>query len=247
MTKGINQGKWTDTKQEHLANILDMHMRLSGKVISKNPYFRRRYHYLDATSGDGTGSVAVFERLRQKFGLECHADFIELEETHFKNLEQNVQFGRCHLGDCKDVIPRLIESTDAYQIGLIYFDHNTPSEIRESLITMQYLNERRPRMELLVYIPMALWKRAYHLWHLRLSDLFDEIGKKYWLIREPLGKHQWTFLLGSNSDLFKDYRKISFYRLESKLGQEIFEELNWSHRERKKQRQPYLIEPIKNI
>ena len=54
----------------------------------------------------------------------------------------------------------------------------------------------------------------------------NKIDKKCWLIREPYGKQQWSFLLGTYGDIFDDYKKYEFYRIDSEEGKDIFYLLN---------------------
>jgi len=83
-------------------------------------------------------------------------------------------------------------------------------------------------MEILIYLSATIIKRIYEQTGKRLSDYLAEIGKEYWLIRKSAikDKFQWTFLLGSNTDIFGDYRSIDFYRLESEKGQKILSKLD---------------------
>jgi len=69
-----------------------------------------------------------------------------------------------------------------------------------------------------------------------------EIGKEYWLIKKPIksDKFQWTFLLGSNSDIFKDYKKIDFLRLDSVEAQKFFPILELTAKQRQDLLQPKL-------
>jgi hypothetical protein len=70
------------------------------------------------------------------------------------------------------------------------------------------------------------------------------MGKKYWLIRKPLSwdSHKWTFLLGSNTGNFKNYKSIDFYRLDSDEAQQFFPKLNLSEKQRMKRKQPPLLD-----
>ena len=56
----------------------------------------------------------------------------------------------------------------------------------------------------------------------RLPGLLSKIKKKFWLIREPTGKHQWTFLIGTNWADFPRWNKKGFYGITTKRGQEIY-------------------------
>ena len=72
----------------------------------------------------------------------------------------------------------------------------------------------------------------------------DSIAKRHWLVRKPISgdRHQWTFLLGSNSDLFKDYGKIDFFRIKSQQAVQFFPRLDLSSRQRQQRLQPPLFD-----
>ncbi len=89
-------------------------------------------------------------------------------------------------------------------------------------------------MELLLYISARNIKRLHQTTKKCLLDYMQEAGKQYWLIRKPnrADRLEWTFLLGSNCDIFKNYKKIDFFRLDSEDAQRFFPRLNLTSRER---------------
>lgn len=126
-------------------------------------------------------------------------------------------------------------------MGLVFVD---PSGDLPDFETLQYIARVRPRMEILIYISTTNIKRLYQHRHKLLSDYMAEVGKAYWLVRKPLKQdpHKWTFLLGSNVPLFKDYKSIGFMRLDSQEAQRFFPTLNLTARQRREQNQPRLLD-----
>lgn len=66
----------------------------------------------------------------------------------------------------------------------------------------------------------------------KLSDYVRKIEKTHWIVREPHGAWQWSFLLGTNWDAFPRFSREGFYHLDSPRGQEIFRRLNSTEEER---------------
>lgn len=135
----------------------------------------------------------------------------------------------------------MFKAKKEYELGIVYVD---PSGDLPDFKSLAHISQMRPRMELLLYLSATNVKRQFQQTQKFLSDFLSETGKQHWLIRKPVkgDTHQWTFLLGSNSDLSKPYRNIQsyFYLLNSVEGKLVFEKMNLSQEQRFEQKQPRL-------
>lgn len=256
---GIGYGEYTGVKIEHLAKILAMHMAITQAVIKKHAsYCEPEYRYIDLTAGKGStpdrnsGSPIVFlEKARDpKFDIPFRADLIEREQGNIDELKKLIsahpmnssQQGKIHYhpDDYEKVIPNLFKSKKEFELGLVYVDPTGTKDLPD-INTLALISKMRPRMEILFYLSATGVKRQFQQTHQLLGDFLNATGKQHWLIRKPFkgDKHQWTFLLGSNSDLFKPYRSIRnyFYLLDSPEGRQVFEKMNLSQDQRFEQKQ----------
>ncbi len=254
---GVGYGEYTGVKIEHLSKILAMHMAITQAVIRKHNYYEPKYRYVDLTAGKGgtpdgnIGSPLVFleKASDSKFTIPFRADLIERESSNIDELrrvvlshslgllnQENIHF---HPENYEKVIPELFEVKKEYELGIVYVD---PSGDLPDFKSLAHISQMRPRMELLLYLSATNVKRQFQQTQKFLSDFLSETGKQHWLIRKPVkgDTHQWTFLLGSNSDLFKPYRNIQsyFYLLNSPEGKQVFEKMNLSQEQRFEQKQP---------
>ena len=235
----VGYGEYTPLKMEHFSKIVSMHLRITNAVLKKNPgLYRQCYRYIELTAGKGftpnaeKGSPLVFLEQVEKVtpDLAYCADFIECKEKNIRELETTISREKRHqhwkgtisfkLGKYQDEIYSLLTTKSKKELGLIFVD---PSGDLPDFDVLHDISKLRPRMEILIYIPSTNVKRVHQYTDKRLSDLIYEIGKKYWLIRKPIKSDQfkWTFLFGSNTDIFNDYKSINLIRLDSKLGQKI--------------------------
>lgn len=255
---GMGHGELTALKSEHYARIIAMHLAVTQAVLDKHRYYRQRYRYTDLTAGkgyapDGTkGSPILFLEAVSDAGFHhtYRADFIEKEANNVEELERNllttagqenklsdVHF---HLGCYENIIPSLLPTGNDHEFGLVFVD---PTGQKPDFETLKYISKMRSKMEILIYVSTTNIKRVYHLTEMLLSDYMKQVGKAHWLIRKPISwdSHKWTFLLGSRTDIFKDYKSIDFLRLDSEEAQSFFPKLNLSAKQRMKKWQPRLL------
>jgi three-Cys-motif partner protein len=251
----VGASLWTSLKQKHFASVTAMHLSITKAVIERNDFYRPTYCYIDATAGPGTyivdgeliqGSPLVFIQKAEEVRVSYSAHFIENDPQNLDRLKgclPAVHFGTCHPhpGDYSQVIPGILGSRDETQLGLLYVDPNTGIPDFDFLSTASDL---RPRMEILLYLSATNLKRVHQFTDQVLSDAIAKLNKAHWLVRKPAkgDRHQWTFLLGSNTDLFKKYKKIEFYVLDSAEAQTFFPNLELTEAEIRRKLQPRLFE-----
>lgn len=258
-TDGVGYSKSTIKKLEYLSVIFKYHLKITNAVLEKNDYFLQSYRYIDLTAGKGyipdigDGSPIIFIKSVKEtnFKSPIFIDLIEKENKNIISLKKiikstgdfpsNIQ-PNCinyYESNYEDEVPRIIKNKSK-EFGLIYVD---PTGQLPSLDTLRYIAENRPLMEILIYISATNIKRQQHYIEIELIDFTKQVKKESWLIRSPQksDKFQFTFLMGSNAKkLFREYKQISFYPIDSKNGKDIVNRLNLTKANYQKKIQPKL-------
>lgn len=230
----------TEAKEEDFRGVLNMHVGICKAIGSRFPTLP--YLYADLYAGPGhlefdgrrfLGSPLIAQELLTKHSLPYLALHFERDLDTAARLcdalgsEQSVFATSCQVGFATWLEHQRVESN---RYGLIYSDPIN-AEIPHEL-----LNEaaaKLPRVDILSYVAANQYKRRRGVDPSRpfLSDHIRAIEKKIVLIREPIGKWQWTFILWSNWVKFPEWQRRGFYRLDSAKGESILERLDLSKRE----------------
>ena len=225
----------------------------NDNLITKEILFKPPVWFNTDLIQDGRllGSPLVFLTVAEseKITVSYRADFIEANPVNLDELRHSVQKHslkndwdtartvKYHSGQYQEIVPKLFDVIDEREYGLLFVD---PSGDAPDFELISQFARMRPRMEILIYLFATNIKRVYEKTGKLLSDYLVEMGKSHWLIAKPIkgDKSQRTFLLGSNWDKFKNYKKIDFMRLDSAEAQSFFPKLNLSTSQRMAEAQP---------
>jgi hypothetical protein len=224
--------KHTPDKQDVLRGILTPLCRSIWPALIKKGRANPPVVMFDLTAGDGRcevtkegkGSPLIMCDQLTAANLDYRAWFIERDPISYQQLALTCRGNpwASVINADSDWSPAwspgyeyLCSRTDA--VGLIYAD---PTGATVPLVGINsILQAPAARMiDVLINISATSTKRVDAP---RIEDIVDAIPRKrYWLIREPQGQFQWTFLIGSNWGDFPEWRKRRFARLSSTEGRE---------------------------
>ena len=147
-------------------------------------------------------------------------------------------------GDHTDTLPTFFNlPRRRKKYGLLYAD---PSGVAPPFNLLAAFASHYKRIDLLIYLSATNLKRKRAAQNGSTPTLIDElsnIDKDQWIIREPHGQHQWSFLLGSNWLNYPTYESEGFHRVSSATGQCILHRLNYTENERQQYEQLKLVLP----
>lgn len=243
----------TPIKQEHFRMIIKTHLRIARGVIhnwqQKGWRVDPSYHYFDITAGAGKdgygniGSPLIFLEEIQQIDVPFKAIFIEQNPENLKKLQCDCHAFREHIqlvcGNHSEILPGLFGRAKIRQFGLLYVDPNGVFDVDVlKLFSQQYCYDK---IDILINCNGTAIKRERESStctdNRTLEDRLREINKKYWIVREPYGKAQWSFLLGTQWDAFPEFKNIHFYKLSSTKGKAFFDKVNFTTKERNQQSQ----------
>jgi three-Cys-motif partner protein len=245
---------YTLYKQWHLGAILQTHLRVCRGILKRTAWAHESYHYYDLHAGPGIyphnglpikGSPIIFLENLLTVDVQCKASFFEIDDDRRTELVHHVAAYNkrpglvlSFHGDHERFLPCIFDGNPPKRprkvFGLVYADpsgSNPPFALLARMFAFKWFST----LDVLIYFSATNYKRQLMApecpTSTRLQKILDTMNKRYWIIREPYGQHQWTFLLGTNWTNFPVFEKLGFYRLDTPRGQKLFARLNYTNEE----------------
>lgn len=225
----VGHSNYTPKKQFDLGSYLKIHIDIVKNIYNKHFYANPPYWYCELNAGPGKvngtqGSPLIFLERIERAAVPYNALFIERNKECYESLAMLESDSVTVInGDHKEVMRDSTRWPCKSSYGALYHDPNGMA----SFELLQDLSKRRGfrYVDFFLNLQAATYKRTkglperYNARRTSLKEQLDEIDKGYWLIRGPVGRSQWIFLIGSNWLYFPQYTKLGFYRLDSDEGQ----------------------------
>jgi three-Cys-motif partner protein len=252
LRKGVGYGEYTEEKQKHFAGLVNLHVRATKGILGRRKA-DKHYHYIDLNAGPGrykdgngrmyTGSPLLFLDKAMGLSVPFKAFLVEIEKTNCEDLNDWTTAYRAYgdisiiHGDNEDVAPELLNgSSDIPRYGMVYSDPTGSAPPFDMLADLSKLPAYQ-RIDFVIYLAATNYKRFRRAEHCPVSEFLIEklrkIGKTTWIVREPTGAHQFTFLIGTNWRRFPDWKKQGFYNVNTPEGEALLALLNFTQEEQR--------------
>jgi len=243
IVNGIGCSEFTFEKQEIFHGIMDMHTSIVKSIIGRGKA-APAYYYFDLTAGAG---LYQDDKKRWIIGSPiraiAHLQTKEMEyfATLYEATKENADVLRNHLtmfnrhanticvinADSAEVIKEKLNGGKP-KYGIIYADTNATIPPFETFTKLANISGYSC-IDFMTTYAASSHKRQIKAGHCdakeRLPEILSKINKKFWLIREPTGKHQWTFLIGTNWANFPQWNKRGFFGITTQKGAEIYKQI----------------------
>lgn len=245
---GLYSQEETPNKQEDFRKIIRHHLNVCANIREKHSWANKYpYLYIDAYGGPGrycgiVGSPLIFLEEAQAAGIPFRAIAIEIDPERAQALREAANGNlTVYQGHNCDYIKRIPMNHN--QFGLLYCD--PPGAKDEAIpLSFQIMSEvakRARRLDVMINMAPASHKRTIELaGYTSIADLKKSVTKQEWAIRSTRGKHQWTFLIGTNWIEWAKWNRAGFYSLNSEMGELLFDKVNLTGEQFKKKVQPHL-------
>lgn len=244
--RNVGQGDHTQQKQDDFQDLLSLHIKIVDGITSKpGNAWQRYYTYIDMNAGPGlyngiVGSPILFLSQIERTSIPYLATLIEEEQCNATELNGRVaplgSRGTVKVvNDNHDHALRNGAAPVKSTYGMIYHDPNGTVPNFDLLAELS----RKPafqRIDFVVYLSATNIKRVRRFEQATgrdakvklLTDYMKSIDKSTWVIRKPVGRHQWTFAMGSNWVNLPDWKKRGFYRIDTPEGKSMLERLTYT-------------------
>lgn len=252
---GIGVSEETPYKRAALGSLLEVITRVSQSVMRRSPWADRRFwiydlnaarpYYPDAAGNTISGSAVMGVEIARRLELDYQAYLCELRQDNADALANHFvgdKLVKVLAGKAEDTLPKELARAGSPRFGYVYSDPNGPTQIPVALLETIFRRPVYKCTDLILYAAAGTLKRCIEA-GIEVDDLDTfrkRINKKYWMVRTPRGSNgqQWTFLVGTNWDLFPKLTKQGFYRLDTPEGQEIWRNLSLTKKQAAQQVQP---------
>ena len=249
LVNGVGYGDNSADKQNDFRSLLSLHVDVVNRITSKpNRAWTRFYSYVDMNAGPGiynglTGSPIIFLNSIERTSIPYRGFFIERESINAASLEaivcnRQLRGSVAVVNNDHAIALRSNLLTGRPTYGLVY--HDPSGSIPDFDLLAQISRcQAFKYMEFMVYLSATNIKRVRRMEEEKdggakvklLTTYLQGINKSTWIIRKPQGKHQWTFVLGSNWKRFPEWESRGFYRIDSPQGQGILKNLTYTGEE----------------
>ena len=246
--------KSTLLKQKDFEEIMGTHINISKAIIKKHNWVYPYYWYFDLNAGPGVhkdaeygfkiGSPLIFLNEAIEKRLPLNAILFENNKKNHASLLSSIsklviadkQLSKMNITIHNFSNEKLIEKHDTEvtreSYGLIY--HDPKGRPNFDLLTRFYENKHHPYIDLMINCPCATIKRStYYNSNTDENRLLNEflygIDKKYWLIRKPYSRWQWSLIIGTNWTDFPRFKQLGFLDKNSPEGQKLFKKYIFSN------------------
>lgn len=237
------QGDCTEFKERGLQAAFSINLKVFNGLNARYNNAWNYFHF-DLNCGSGVnesvgciGSPLAFLNAAKELQCESYyAGFCDIESSHLSSLLKNKEISSnercfCFHGDNKSLIesiPNIVMAKEkpSHAMGMILSD---PNGSKIPLDALSWISNECPKIDFCLNWNSTQFKRdrgAFGEERPELQDAINMLNKKHWLIREPMGRWQWTLLIGRNIKI-GDHHALGFYNLDSKKGQMIFDKCNY--------------------
>jgi hypothetical protein len=213
----------------HLGGVWS-HQRWANKPI-----------FWDAMGGDGQPepilgsppSPIILSGIAHHFGFPFFVS--EKDPIRSASLKEILQYGSVLEMPMTEAIPVIRKECPDSVGGVAYFDSFGPVPDLDQLgIIFRQFN----RMDCLFNITTTGLKRSGIQ---RPSDIISRMNKSVWYVRKVTkDAWHWAFMLGTETRQIREMAKIGWFLLDTSAGRQIFEEIEYTKKEREELCQPEL-------
>lgn len=233
------QSDQTEFKERGLEAAFSINLRIFNAKIGSRFGDRYPYWHFDLNCGSGInekigciGSPLAFLRAAESTQVPRYfAGFCDINQTSLaalKGREGVANNQDCFLfhGDNAELVDAIPDIIGAHErphqaMGMVLSD---PNGFAVPLEELAALSQACPKLDVAIHWNTRI-RRLYRGQGWEFVDIDEAIamlGKSHWLIRKPMGAHQWTVLVGRNLQV-GDHRSLGFYHLDSEMGQDIMQ------------------------